>query len=294
MVKATLGYHTITWDLEGRLEEGIKDIAELGYKAFEVLNPSTLANDFARRFMDFGTVGPPPFISDTDYLCRLAAISDAQDKYGIVLSSLYCNGEFINPATAELEFNCFKTTARWLKGMGCKFLVCGGGPKGERPEGAYKMVAEALERIGEYCGNLGIQLCYHPHLDTFVETREQLDKFCEATDPALVALCIDPAHFTVRGEDVVDIFRTYMSRIKYIHFKDVKGSNLTQLKGRARYDTFAELGEGIIDFPGIVKVLDSANYEGYIIVELDRTSRTARESAEISKRYLRDVLKLKF
>ncbi|MFZ5924167.1 MAG: sugar phosphate isomerase/epimerase family protein, partial [Bacillota bacterium] len=284
----------ITWDLEGNLEEGIRDIAELGYKAFEALNPSTLANDFSRRFMDFGTVAPPPFISDTAYLKSLAAISDAQDRYGIPLTSLYCNAEFINPETAELEFSCFKAVARWQKGMGCKYLVCGGGPKGERPEAAYKMMAKALERIGEYCGNLGIQLCYHPHLDTFVETREQLDKLCEATDPALVALCIDPAHLTVRGEDVVDIFQTYVSRIKYIHFKDVKGENLTQLKGRARYDTFAELGEGVIDFPGIVKVLDAANYEGYIIVELDRSRRGARASAEVSKRYLQNVLGFKF
>jgi inosose dehydratase len=293
MDRFQVGYHAITWQFgpEG-LERGFKDIAELGFKYVETLNRSTLADDFARRNMHPDDLGLPSFVSDIDYFSWLNLLIVAKFEYGVQPTSVYCNGQFIDPSLTPVEIAQFRGIAAVLHGLGAQHLVCGGGPPtdGDHTTDEYRAMARTLGEIGRHCQEFGIQLCYHPHLDTFVQTGPQLERFVEATDGDLVALCIDPSHLTIKGADAVDVFRTYIDRIKYCHFKDVKGENLGQLRGRARYDTFAELGEGQIDFRGIVEVLRRHDYAGPIIIELDRSTRTARESAVISKRYMTDVL----
>jgi sugar phosphate isomerase/epimerase len=68
--------------------------------------------------------------------------------------------------------------------------------------------------------------------------------------------------------------------------------DLTHLRGKARYEAFAELGTGQVDLRAIMEVLRDHKYAGPVIVELDYSKTTPRESAEVSKKYLADVLGL--
>jgi sugar phosphate isomerase/epimerase len=52
------------------------------------------------------------------------------------------------------------------------------------------------------------------------------------------------------------------------------------------YSNFRELGEGDIDLKGVFDVLKSADYEGYLCGELDRSRFTNKESAIITMKYL--------
>jgi inosose dehydratase len=295
MGKPKIAYHTITWDLDyGQLEQGVMDIAELGFKGWEVLDQSSVSRDWSRRHFFFGDVRPAIFQSDTNYLNWWAKLSRYQEKYGIPLTTVYFSGEWGSEYTKEQEIEAAEAVARLLKGMGASNLVVAGGMRkpGGNTAREYKAVGDSLNELARRCKAFSVKVSYHPHLDTMVETREQLDKFAAATDPSLIGLCIDPAHFAVRGEDVVDVYRTYVERVWYTHFKDVKGQNVTELVGPARYDTFAELGEGQIDFPSITRILLDHGYDGWITIELDRSTRTPKESAIMSKHYITDVLGL--
>jgi inosose dehydratase len=171
--------------------------------------------------------------------------------------------------------------------------VCGGGPPqlhGPAAPETYREVAQKLGAIGAYTATCGIRTVYHPHLDTFIETREQLDKLMDVLDTSLVGLCIDPAHFQVKRDDPVDIFKTYGSVIDYVHLKDCNGDEAT-LTGYDRYLAFCELGAGIIDLAGIVDALLAAEFSGIVTVELDY-SDTADESLSRSTTYIRDSLGL--
>jgi len=53
------------------------------------------------------------------------------------------------------------------------------------------------------------------------------------------------------------------------------------------YTNFRELGEGVVDFPNIFKVLDDAGYDGFFTVELDRSRYSNMKSAEISMAYMK-------
>jgi inosose dehydratase len=53
---------------------------------------------------------------------------------------------------------------------------------------------------------------------------------------------------------------------------------------------WTELGRGAVDFPAILSILKGVGFSGWLIVETDVTQLpTALESAQISRRYLRQL-----
>ncbi|HWC21903.1 MAG TPA: TIM barrel protein [Flexivirga sp.] len=65
----------------------------------------------------------------------------------------------------------------------------------------------------------GLQMVLHPHGDSHIETREDIDRIFRATDPAYVGFCLDTGHIVYGGGDNVDLIRTYPDRISYVHIK---------------------------------------------------------------------------
>ena len=291
-----IGFQTITWGFGNQeLRQAWKDISDLGFHYFEVLNVASLVDDFERRTLQLGPVGPPQRLTDTDYLSWVSLLTEGKRAHGLQITSIYTDAEFVNPNIWDLELAQFRSMAVILKGLGAQYLVCGGGPPANgrgHSASAYEAMATSLDEAARECKGLGIQLVYHPHIDTFVQTSEELERLVDSSDPDLVGLCIDPAHFVLTGGDPVKVFQDHIDRIKYCHLKDVDSGDLSHLSGKARYEAFAELGTGQVDLQGIVKVLRKTNYSGPIIVELDYSKTNPRESAEVSKKYLADVLGL--
>jgi inosose dehydratase len=269
-------------------------VADLGFRYFDTVSGLSMSRDVSRRYIDFGYWPNTTPITDTDLLLRLSAMARAAAEDNLHLAGLYVGAEYINPYTRDREIAQFRAIAHILKGFGTRYLIVGGGPPtdGTHTEQEYRDMAESLAAVARICQPLGVQLCYHPHLDTFVQNRDELDRFCHAIDPELVNLCIDAAHLTVRGADAVEVVSSYADRIRYVHFKDVKGDNVTELHGRARYETFTELGTGYINYPRILEILLEHNFDGPVIIEQDVTTRTPRESAEMNRAYARDTLGL--
>ncbi|RUU69692.1 sugar phosphate isomerase/epimerase, partial [Mesorhizobium sp. M2C.T.Ca.TU.009.01.2.1] len=116
------------------------------------------------------------------------------------------------------------------------------------------------------------------------------DRMMDELDTAHDGLCIDPAHLAQTNSDPVDAVRTYISAVRYMHFKDTHVD--PALQGYDRYAAFCELGAGVVDLPALVDVLLDAAYDGLAIVELDASKKTAEQSAIESIAYLRGTLGL--
>ena len=54
-----------------------------------------------------------------------------------------------------------------------------------------------------------MRLVFHPHAETHVETRDQIEALLRDTDPADVKLCFDLGHHEYRGGDSVDFLREH-------------------------------------------------------------------------------------
>jgi len=115
-----------------------------------------------------------------------------------------------------------------------------------------------FNELGRMAANRGIQCAFHPSsypTSLFVtdgDYRTMLDEL----DPAVVKYCADSGHIVNGDMDIYEIFTTYASIIDHVHFKDITADK-----------KWATMGEGVIDFPRIMKILDDAGYNGWIIFE---------------------------
>ena len=67
----------------------------------------------------------------------------------------------------------------------------------------------------------GVELVFHPHVDTHVDTQERIERFLSDTDPQYVNLCLDTGHIAYCHGDNVQIIERFPDRITYVHLKQV-------------------------------------------------------------------------
>jgi inosose dehydratase len=162
---------------------------------------------------------------------------------------------------------------------------------------AYCQFADTLNRVGEITLKNGVRTCFHSHVGSHIETREEIDRLMSLVDPALVFQGVDIGHLAWSGADPVQFCRDYANQIKAVHIKDINPKILQQgISEGWDYQTFsdrgifAEICEGFVDFPSVFEVLRETNYQGWIVVEIDVTTKpSALDSVTISRRNLRSM-----
>jgi inosose dehydratase len=152
-----------------------------------------------------------------------------------------------------------------------------------------------LNKLGKIAQNRGFKLCFHHHMATVVQTLAETKRLLDNTDPKYVFLCFDSGHFTLSGEDAVEAAKLFSSRIAYVHLKDIRREKMEQAKkeGFAFRRTVLEgcftiPGDGCIDFPEILSVLDEKGYEGWLLVEAEQDPAVANpfKYALMAREYL--------
>lgn len=165
----------------------------------------------------------------------------------------------------------------------------------------WERFAKGMNRLGEIANSMGIDLVYHHHMGTVVQTAEEIDRMMQMTDSDKFSLLFDSGHLAYCGEDYMSVLKKHAKRIKHVHLKDirpdvvakVKAEKLSFLQG-VRLGTFTVPGDGSIDFAPIFEVLDNSGYEGWMIVEAeqDPAKANAFEYALKARKYIRDVAKI--
>lgn len=158
-------------------------------------------------------------------------------------------------------------------------IVCPVLPSAYRAdEAGYQAAAVELNRWGRRCRDAGARLSYHNHAFEFepIGARSGMAILLSETDPSLVAWEPDVYWIAFAGEDPATWIKRYAARCPLIHLKD-----MTPAPER----TFAEVGEGTLDFEPVFRAASAAEW---YIVEQDTCARPPLESAAISFRNLRD------
>ncbi|MGI6109447.1 MAG: myo-inosose-2 dehydratase [Eubacteriaceae bacterium] len=147
----------------------------------------------------------------------------------------------------------------------------------------WNKLTDGLNRLGKIAKDqYEISLTFHHHMGTVVQDAEETKRLMDNTDPEYVSLLFDTGHFAYCGEDPLEMAKTFISRIKHVHLKDirpeivekVKNENLSFLDG-VRMGAFTIPGEGCIDYKPIFKVLEDNGYEGYMVVEAEQDPAVA-------------------
>lgn len=191
-------------------------------------------------------------------------------------------GEIVREAAVKFDL---------LAKLGAKNVIIGPPAAGQGSDyerlQRIKQTADALNEIGKIAAERGIEIGIHPHLNTLIETPAEIDSAMEATDPRYVHLSPDTGHIHLAGGDVVAILKKHRARLNYFHFKDGVRPFV-----RPRFEpNIRELGQGEVDFPGVMQLLREIRYRGWINVEQDATRLTPQQSCQISMTYVREKLK---
>ena len=149
----------------------------------------------------------------------------------------------------------------------------------------------------------GLPTVFHHHCAGYVETPDEIATLLDRTDPELVGLVFDTGHYTYgsrqfNASSAVEGLQRFANRTWYVHCKDCSGSVANEAVQRnwdyfqaVRHGVFCELGQGVVDFPGILKGLESQGYNGWLLVEQDVLPGlgSPKASAQRNRDYLRSI-----
>jgi sugar phosphate isomerase/epimerase len=157
-----------------------------------------------------------------------------------------------------------------------------------RTTAPWRAFARDLNRAGRMARAAGLKLGYHNHNWEFFRltdnpSRTAYDVLTEVTDPDLVHLQLD-LFWAIRGaRDPVDLIRQNKGRVLQYHVKDLNQAG-----------SFADPGEGLIDFARIFRHSDEAGVREYIVERDDagtppREPADALDTARVGYQFLRTV-----
>jgi inosose dehydratase len=256
-----IGHTGITWGFQpDDASAAIRDIGGLGYVGYET----------------FGE-----YLDAWELKGGLKAVLDSTR---LPLISAYCNVNLTDPAKRAAEVS---KIVRWAK----LIQKCGGvtaviGPNGVRRSsydfkaGKADIVA-SLNEISRAVSDVGIIAALHQHTGTCIESRDEVYAVLDAVDPKAVKFGPDVGQLAKGGSDPVKVVKDFLPLIRHVHLKDWNGG--------PHWAEYCPLGQGKVDVPAVLDLLEQSQDMKIIMVELDPSAQaplTPLETARVSKEYL--------
>jgi inosose dehydratase len=222
-----------------------------------------------------------------------------------------------DPASAGIAVEHIRKVGNLLATLKAPFLVLADAQSDERnrisgrvpADGSaaltpaqWKNVAKVVEEAAKVSSEFGLDLVFHPHVATYVETPEECERFFDVTSHTGVGLCLDTGHCEYGGGDTVTEAAKFASVLRFLHIKDVDNKILEEARRKKlnfeqaiEEKVFTIIGQGSIDFPGLFRLLEKNHYSGWAVIEQDvkfgATAIPPSESVAQSLRYLQGVVR---
>ncbi|GAA3855524.1 TIM barrel protein [Celeribacter arenosi] len=145
----------------------------------------------------------------------------------------------------------------------------------------------------------GLTVGIHAHAAGFMDFEPELERLLDEVDESILKICFDTGHHSYAGFDPVAFMKKHVSRISYMHFKDIDPkvkadvvANRTDFYTACGQGIFCNLGQGDVDFPTVRQVLLDAGFEGWCTVEQDcdpSMPGTPMEDAKANREYLQSI-----
>jgi inosose dehydratase len=256
-----IGHTGITWGYTpADAATAIPEVASLGYYGYET---------FGEYFEAWEAKG---------------GLKKVLDENHLPLISAYCNVNLTDPAKRADEVARAVLWAKFIKQDGGVTAVIG--PNGvKRQSYDFKAskgdIVSALNEISKAVDGLGITPALHQHTGTCVETRDEVYAVLDAVDTRYVKFGPDVGQLAKGGSDPVKVVKDFLPLIRHVHLKDWNGG--------PNWAEYCPLGQGKVDIPAVLALLEQAPAMKIVMVELDASRNPPippLETARISKEYL--------
>jgi len=237
-------------------------------------------------------------------------------KRGMKLLGSFVPVRMGDPGAGAAVIERIKKVGKLLAALGAPFLVMADDQSEERNRfsgraedpACPKLTAAQWKHVGgivsdaeKVANDFGLDLVFHPHVATYVETPEECEKFFDAAAHTNIGLCLDTGHCVYGQGDSVKEAEKYKAKLRFAHIKDCNGRVLSEARRNKwtfeeaiEHQVFTVIGQGDIDFPAFFQTLAKNNYSGWLVVEQDvkfgETKIPPAQSVAASLKYLQGVV----
>lgn len=206
-------------------------------------------------------------------------LKDVLSEFGMTLIGGFTPVVVHDPSERQATIESATATAKLFQQAGAtKFVSCpvmDWGWSNPRPltRDEQKHMTEMLGVIDDICGEHGLDQVLHPHVQTVVETKDDISRVLDSCD---VTFCLDTGHMAFGGQDPVEFAKTAIERVGHVHLKDIRLDMVpavlrreVSLMAATQAGVFTPLGQGDVDILGVVQTLEAAGYRGWYVIEQD-------------------------
>ncbi len=209
----------------------------------------------------------------------------------------------------EIELDQLRRVAEFYAELGAKQLITFSRPVPERLETAGHHVGERDDGLLDYqwgylADSLGMaafiaerefdmRLLFKNQLGSFIENGPEMDHLLALTDPESLFLAPDLGHLMYAGVEPLPFVRRTADRVRHLILQDLDAGLRDQhlatggdVHAFADDGGFVELGQGDVGIEDVVDLLRERDFDGWAVVEQERTLRDPAASAQISREYL--------
>jgi inosose dehydratase len=161
---------------------------------------------------------------------------------------------------------------------------------------AWARLCRGLDELGRVAAGAGLQVVYHHHMGTVIQSLAEVDRLMEGTKA--LHLLGDTGHLAFAGEDPVSVFRRYGERIGHVHLKNVRPAVVARARAErwsfaaaVRAGVFTVPGDEGLDFRPIFEVIRDVGYSGWMVVEAEQDPQKADPFvyAQLGRNYIREA-----
>lgn len=206
------------------------------------------------------------------------------DQHKLPLVASYSGVNLTDAAQRQTTIANTVRTGKLVKQLGGTVIVIGpnGVDRGRFDFAASKAgIVTALNEVGRAVTDIGLTPVLHQHTGTCIETRDETYAVMEAVDTRYVKFGPDIGQLQKGGADPVQVVKDFLPLVHHMHLKDFSGGDA--------FLGYCPLGQGKVDLPAILAMMDGKKIDGMVMVELDSSPNqpiSAKDTATTAKAYL--------
>lgn len=244
-------------------EAGVECAAKLGYRFVEpmVHNGRELLSE-AGYFHSFSM--------DNDPL----EMKEVLERHGVRASGLSAHCPLMRP---EISVPYLEKAVRFAAALG---TVPVNTDEGIRPdwlddEECFQVMRYTLRKVLQVAERYGVFIAIEPH-QSITRTTEGLLRIVNLVDSPMLKVNYDTGNAYLSGCDPYDGLQQVLDRLVHVHAKDISFHQAAEQTGKVTGTPVGcACGDGVIDWPRVVSILQRGGYAGVLSVECGTTQQAA-------------------
>jgi len=213
-------------------------------------------------------------------------VKDLCDSLSLKIEGVSGHAPLMKP---EVAVHYLRRAILWASDVGATIVNTDDGPKPDwmGDETAFELMRYTLRKSLRTAERHGVFLALEPH-QTYTQRAETFHRIMGLVESDRMAINYDTGNAYLAGHDPVEYLRALgPERVVHVHAKDISTAHSEEERGKVTGTPVGcACGDGVVDWPAVVRVLKDAGFRGVLSVECGTVEQAGR-----SHDYMAKVLK---